>query len=253
MLILPEGSEPFLADTLKDFLAGFPPGSRRQSETKKCATAMKYEWYQAAVTHLCSYVRDAIYERDHTLEAWRKYNAVVDTLEIPRAHLCRQRVLGQGNYGEVTLYSYDAAGRDVAVKSRLAEETDRTVDEALLIEALVLHSLKHPHILGLAQRRTVHERGPDFVVLPHRHLILRSNSQVPQCRESLHPHLLGLVYRGTAQKRGPDIVVKPYRHLILRSTSQAPQCPESLHPHLLGLVHPGTAQERGPDFIVKPR
>ena len=78
MHILPEGSEPFLADKLKEFLAGFAPGSRRQSETKKCATAMKYEWYQAAVTHLCSYVRDAIYERDHTLEAWRKYNAVVD-------------------------------------------------------------------------------------------------------------------------------------------------------------------------------
>jgi len=78
MHILPEGSEPFLADKLKEFLAGFAPGSRRQSETKKCATAMKYEWYQAAVTHLCSYVRDAIYERDATLEAVKKYNAVVD-------------------------------------------------------------------------------------------------------------------------------------------------------------------------------
>jgi len=38
---------------------------------------------------------------------------------------------------------------DVAVKSRLAGETDPAVDEALLVEALVLHALKHDHILGL--------------------------------------------------------------------------------------------------------
>eukprot|EP00729_Bicosta_minor_P009053 gene9053-11123_t len=41
------------------------------------------------------------------------------------------------------------AAIEVAVKSRLEGEVDPTVDEALLIEALVLHSLKHEHILKL--------------------------------------------------------------------------------------------------------
>jgi hypothetical protein len=75
MASLSEGSEPYLADKLKEYLAGFAPGSRRQSETKKCATAMKYEWYQAAVTHLCLYVRAVMLECDATLEAVRKYHA----------------------------------------------------------------------------------------------------------------------------------------------------------------------------------
>jgi hypothetical protein len=52
--IPPSASEPYLADTLKDDLAGFAPGSKRQSERKKCATAMRNGWHQAAVTHLCS-------------------------------------------------------------------------------------------------------------------------------------------------------------------------------------------------------
>ena len=39
--------------------------------------------------------------------------------------------------------------RRVAVKSRFAHEDDPAVDEALLIEALVLHALEHPAVLGL--------------------------------------------------------------------------------------------------------
>jgi hypothetical protein len=39
--------------------------------------------------------------------------------------------------------------KQVAVKSRLPTENDATVDEALLIEALVMHSLHHPYVLGL--------------------------------------------------------------------------------------------------------
>ena len=61
--------------------------------------------------------------------------------------------------------------------------------------------------LGLVHYGTAQERGLDAVVLQHRHRILRSTSQVAQCRESLHPHGLGLVHRRTAQERGPDVVV----------------------------------------------
>jgi hypothetical protein len=37
----------------------------------------------------------------------------------------------------------------VAVKTRLPNETDASVDEALLIEGLVLHAVHHPRVLGL--------------------------------------------------------------------------------------------------------
>ena len=40
-------------------------------------------------------------------------------------------------------------GLEVAIKSRPAKESDPTIDEALLVESLVLHALEHPHILGL--------------------------------------------------------------------------------------------------------
>ena len=90
-----------------------------------------------------------------------EYQSVVAGLEIPRKNIAFVRVLGAGNYGEVALANLmplsnapdtsnkEGAAVQVAVKSRLPGESDPTVDEALLIEALVLHSLKHKYILGL--------------------------------------------------------------------------------------------------------
>ena len=94
-----------------------------------------------------------------TVQSAEEYAALVATLELPRVNIKMVRQLGAGNYGNVMLAklrksggSGDGGGTstvEVAVKSRLPEETDATVDEALLAEALVLHSLKHEHILEM--------------------------------------------------------------------------------------------------------
>ena len=100
-----------------------------------------------------------------------EYTALVESLEVPRRKLrFNGTVLGSGNYGEVryaTLTVDGASGTgdsggesgggggtnvsrcELAVKSRLPLETDVTVDEALLVEALVLNALKHNNILAL--------------------------------------------------------------------------------------------------------
>eukprot|EP00729_Bicosta_minor_P000843 gene843-7315_t len=93
---------------------------------------------RAQLTFLSKYSRHLF----STMQSVDDYAALVTALELPRANIKVVRQLGSGNYGSVITV-------EVAVKSRLPGETDATVDEALLVEALVLHSLSHPHILGL--------------------------------------------------------------------------------------------------------
>ena len=112
-----------------------------------------------------------------------EYTALIDSLEVPRGQLkFNGTVLGSGNYGEVK-YATMAANsavinandatpsssssssslvQELAVKSRLPLETDVTVDEALLVEALVLHGLKHNSILALVG---VHTTSTPFLIL----------------------------------------------------------------------------------------
>lgn len=126
---------------------------------------------RAALAFLATYNRNLF----ASVESVEDFHSRLNQLEIPRAQLKPKSVLGTGNYGQVKLASLvggsigssstgnggegrpGAAGdtstlslaRLVAVKSRLPAEVDATVDEALLIEALVLHSLRHKHVLGL--------------------------------------------------------------------------------------------------------
>lgn len=134
---------------------------RREKQLKEDLCAAVKE--RAALAFLAAYNRDLF----AAIGSVEEFNALVATLEIPRAQLKTRGVLGTGNYGQVTIASCssvaagDGGGGDggstpqqsavtqVAVKSRLPTENDATVDEALLIEALVLHALNHRHVLGL--------------------------------------------------------------------------------------------------------
>lgn len=134
---------------------------RRERQLKEDLCAAVKE--RAALAFLAAYNRDLF----AAIGSVEEFNALVATLEIPRAQLKTRGVLGTGNYGQVTIASCssvaagDGGGGDggstpqqsavtqVAVKSRLPTENDATVDEALLIEALVLHALNHRHVLGL--------------------------------------------------------------------------------------------------------
>lgn len=118
-----------------------------------------------------------------------EYTALVESLEVPRRKLrFNGTVLGSGNYGEVryatlTVDGANSAGGgesgdggdggdgsssstkshcELAVKLRLPLEMDVTVDEALLVEALVLNALKHDNILGLVG---VHTSSVPFLAL----------------------------------------------------------------------------------------
>jgi hypothetical protein len=54
--------------------------------------------------------------------------------------------------------------------STLQAETDATVDEALMIEALVLHAVNHPRILGLVGMCTVHASDQPSFYLARSHV-----------------------------------------------------------------------------------
>lgn len=140
---------------------------REQQLKKDLCTAVKE---RAALGFLAAYNRD-LFSSVGSIDEFRDR---VAKLEIPRARLKPRGILGTGNYGQVRIASCSGMGgsgggsgggssgdggggggdpnslvEQVAVKSRLPTEDDATVDEALLVEALVLHSLKHRHILRL--------------------------------------------------------------------------------------------------------
>ena len=60
-----------------------------------------------------------------------------------------------------------------------------------------------PHILRLVHRGTAHERGPNFVVLPQGHMVLRRTCELPQYPKRCHSLCLRLVRRrGGGEPRG---------------------------------------------------
>jgi hypothetical protein len=130
---------------------------RRQRQLKQdLCTAT---WERAHLRFLASYSRRLF----STVTSAEEHRALIEKIELPRQSVRIHRELGIGNYGIVRsahLRSSLIAGtdspstgasevREVAVKTRLLRATDPTVDEALLIEALVLHALDHPSILKL--------------------------------------------------------------------------------------------------------
>jgi hypothetical protein len=162
---------------------GWTPASRQETRRirmlEKELAAATFD--RAHLTFLANYSRRLF----STVSSAEEHRAELKHLELPRKSIRRSSVLGRGNYGLVRLATLEhgptpgqpsstrpddkdgnnsrpnetnktlgaltlpGGKREVAVKSRLPAETDATVDEALFIEALVLHSVHHPHILGL--------------------------------------------------------------------------------------------------------
>jgi uncharacterized protein (DUF1501 family) len=95
-----------------------------------------------------------------TAEKLATVQASYATLEVPRKRVKLNRLIGQGQSGEVYLAtlqqkpSTKATAENILVAVKLASAqkqmatTDRTTsEEALQLEARLLHQLRHPHIV----------------------------------------------------------------------------------------------------------
>ncbi|KAK0135002.1 Non-receptor tyrosine-protein kinase TYK2 [Merluccius polli] len=107
-----------------------------------------------------------------------------------KRHLKRVRILGEGNFGKVTLYMYDpnndGTGERVAVKA-LKQDGGQTQHECWMKEIDILKSLYHPNIVKYKGCCT--EQGGQIVQLIMEYLplgslkehIIASKPGVPQC------------------------------------------------------------------------
>ena len=89
----------------------------------------------------------ATFERDygHAIKSRRTHAATFRTLHVRRARLALARKVGAGESGEVWLATLGT--ERVAVKFRDRGTPEQQV--AILVEAQVLHLLRHPHIISL--------------------------------------------------------------------------------------------------------